>query len=221
MQIHDLGQPDASPSAPASPRRHRRRVLLGAGALAVVLATIGITAALAGGSSPAARAHVPSVTEASPNVAAARAAVRQPRKSQAARKSAASTGAVAVLADGIYPTYIDGVDVGRATITIDVIQIFEDDAAINAAIEDGMAPNDAQYLYVYVRNQNPRLRTLPVARDVDMLFLDGCEAPPERDAALTELAKRTMPFSSLYYYDVTVANGAIRHIEQHLTEAAC
>ena len=91
----------------------------------------------------------------------------------------------------------------------------------HAAIEDGMAPNDAQYLYVYVRNQNPRLRTLPVARDVDMLFLDGCEAPPERDAALTELAKRTTPFSSLYYYDVTVANGTIRHIEQHLTEAAC
>ena len=128
---------------------------------------------------------------------------------------------MAVLADGIYPTYIDGVDVGRATITIDVIQVFEDDAAIDAAIEDGMAPNDAQYLYVYVRNQNPRLRTLPVARDVDMLFLDGCEAPPERDAALTELAKSTTPFSSLYYYDVTVANGAIRHIEQHLTEAAC
>ena len=221
MQIHDLGQPDPSPLAPASPGRRRRRVFLGAGALAVVLATIGITATLAGGSSRAARAHVPSVTVASPNVAAGRAAVRQPRKGQAATKSGGGAGAVVLLADGIYPTYIDGVDVGRATITIDVIQIFEDDAAIDAAIEDGMAPNDAQYLYVYVRNQNPRLRTLPVAPDVDMLFLDGCEAPPERDAALTELAKRTTPFDSLYYYDVTVANGAIHHIEQHLTEAAC
>ncbi len=221
MQIHDLGQPDPSPLAPASPGRRRRRVFLGAGALAVVLATIGITATLAGGSSRAARAHVPSVTVASPNVAAGRAAVRQPRKGQAATKSGGGAGAVVLLADGIYPTYIDGVDVGRATITIDVIQIFEDDAAIDAAIEDGMAPNDAQYLYVYVRNQNPRLRTLPVAPDVDMLFLDGCEAPPERGAALTELAKRTTPFSSLYYYDVTVTNGMIHHIEQHLTEAAC
>jgi len=25
----------------------------------------------------------------------------------------------------------------------------------------------------------------------------------------------------LYYYDVTVTNGTIHHIEQHLTEAAC
>jgi hypothetical protein len=220
MQTHDLGQPDTSPLGPASPRRHRRRALLGAGALALVLATIGITAALAGGSSPAARAHAPSVTVASPNVAAAPATVHRPRRGRAATKSATS-GAVAVLADGTYPTYIDGVDVGGGTITIDVIQVFENDAATNAAIEDGMAPNDAQYLYVYVRNQNPRLRTLPVDREVDMLFLDGCEAPPERDAALTELAKRTTPFDSLYYYDVTVTNGTIHNIEQHLTEAAC
>jgi len=159
---------------------------------------------------------------ASPNVAAeARAAVQHQRSGPAMTKSTTSTGAAAVLLDGTYPTYIDKVDVAGAAITIDVIQVFENEAATNAAIEDGMAPSDAQYLYVYVRNQNPRLRTLPVARDVEIRFLDGCEAPPELDAALTELAKRTTPFSSLYYYDVTVTNGTIHHIEQHLTEAAC
>jgi len=95
-----------------------------------------------------------------------------------------------VLADGTYPTYIDKVDVKDATITVDVIQLFENEAAINAAVEDGMSANDAQYLYVYIRNQNPRLRTLPVARNIDIEFTDGCEAPPVRDKALTELAKR-------------------------------
>ncbi|HEY3209514.1 MAG TPA: hypothetical protein VGL18_06915, partial [Actinomycetota bacterium] len=76
--------------------------------------------------------------------------------------------------------------------------MFENEAAVNAAIEDGMAPGRAQYLYIYVRNQNPRLRTLPVARDVRIEFADGCETPPDRDAALSELAKRTRPFDKLY-----------------------
>jgi hypothetical protein len=103
-----------------------------------------------------------------------------------------------VLADGTHPTYIAEVDVDSSTITIDVIQVFENEAAVNAAIEDGMAPGEAQYLYIYVRNQNPRLRTLPVARDVRIEFADGCETPPDRDAALSELAKRTRPFDKLY-----------------------
>lgn len=219
MRIHDLEQPANRPPASATRMRHPRAVLLGAGALALALATIGIMAALAGRSSLATQARAPSVNVADPSsVAAASAATQQSRRGQVASTSTTSTPPV--LADGTYPTYLDEVDVDGATITIDRIQVFENEAAVNAAIEDGMARGEAQYLYIYVRNQNPRLRTLPVARDVRIEFVDGCEAPPNRDAALSELAKKKS-FDKLYYYDVTVANGAIHQITQHLAKAAC
>lgn len=219
MQIRDLDQAATGPLAPATPRRQRRRVLLGAGALALVLATIGTVAALGSRPSPAAQAHEPSVAVASPNGVAV--APRSP-KGQVAPNSTTSAPASAVLADGTYPTYIDKVDIDGATITVDVIQVFENgEAAINAAVEDGMARSEAQYLYVYIRNLNPRLRTLPVARAVSIQFADGCEAPPVRHKALTELAERTATFDDLYFYEVTVVNGAIDQITQRLARAAC
>jgi hypothetical protein len=52
------------------------------------------------------------------------------------------------------------VNVGGRTVTFDLIQWFEGDAAAKAAAEDGQEsppPND-----YYTRNVNPRLRTLPV-----------------------------------------------------------
>jgi hypothetical protein len=209
MRIHDLDQP--------AKRSHRRAVLLGAGALALALATVGIMAALAGPSSPVAAAHVPSVTAASPNtVPAASSASQQPAPS-----STNLTPAPPVLEDGTYPTYISEVDVDGARITVDVIQVFEDEAAASAAIEDGMDPSVGQYLYVYTRNLNPRLRTLPVADDLWIEFLGECEAPPDRNAALTELADKTTPFNETYYYDITVLDGAIHQITERLAVPAC
>jgi hypothetical protein len=72
----------------------------------------------------------------------------------------AATTEPAVLADGRHPVYIKTVDPGRRTITFDLIQFFTGDAAAKAAAEDGEEsppPND-----YYIRNVNPRLRTLPV-----------------------------------------------------------
>jgi hypothetical protein len=67
----------------------------------------------------------------------------------------------AVLDDGRHPVYLKTVDPGQQTITFDLIQFFTGDAAAKAATEDGQEsppPND-----YYIRNVNPRLRTLPVA----------------------------------------------------------
>jgi hypothetical protein len=216
MQNPKLHQTAGRPLAPTTPRRYRRMVLLVAGTLALVLATIGIVAALGGRSSPATQAQQPSVK-------AARSSTIPVANSSGTSTglSTTSTAAGHVLADGTYPTYIREVDAQGATITVDVIQVFHDEAAIKAAIEDGKPPREAQYLYVYIRNQNPLLRTLPVARDVRIEFVDACEAPPNRHAALTELAKETTPFNSTYYYDVTVSDGAIHHITQQLSIPAC
>ncbi len=68
-----------------------------------------------------------------------------------------------VLVDGRHPATIKAVDADRRTITIDVIQLyFGEQAAIEAAKDhqESPPPNDT-----YIRNVNPRLRTLPVRRD--------------------------------------------------------
>jgi hypothetical protein len=64
------------------------------------------------------------------------------------------------LADGRHPVIVKQVNAGGRTVTFDLIQWFEGDAAAKAATEDGQEsppPND-----YYTRNVNPRLRTLPV-----------------------------------------------------------
>ena len=198
--------------------RYRRLVMIGAGTLTLVVATIGIVAA-AGRSSPTAKANEPATPEAA-------------RQSPSDHKAPSSTGIPTnpstpalttppLLADGTYPTYVRKVDVQAATITVDVIQVFEGDAAITAAVEDGIRRSDARYLYVYVRNQNSRLRTLPVARDVRIQFVGTCESPPDRHAALTELAEETTPLGATFYYTVTIADGVIHQIAQHLAVPAC
>ncbi len=61
---------------------------------------------------------------------------------------------------------------------VDLVQVFHDQAAVNEAIADGQSRNDAQYLSTYVRNENPRLRTLTLAGNVRVELLGGdCEAP--------------------------------------------
>jgi hypothetical protein len=74
-----------------------------------------------------------------------------------------ATSEPVVLADGRHPVYLKTVDPDQQTITFDLIQFFTGEAATKAAAEDGEEsppPND-----YYIRNVNPRLRTLPVAAD--------------------------------------------------------
>jgi hypothetical protein len=70
------------------------------------------------------------------------------------------------LADGRHPGYLKAVDPDGKTITFDLIQYLTGDAATRAAAEDGEEsppPND-----YYIRNVNPRLRTLPVRADASI-----------------------------------------------------
>lgn len=125
------------------------------------------------------------------------------------------------LADGVYPAFIRDVNVAGSTVTVDLIQVFEGPSARRAAIEDGTSPEDARYLFLYVRNDNDLLRTLPVARDVRINFMGVCETPPSRHAALTELRKQTTPFDTTFYYSVGLSSGEIERLGQHLAIVAC
>jgi hypothetical protein len=196
----------------------KRLVLLGAGALALVLAIIATVAAMEGGSSSAQARRPSAATAPPPDVAAFPAGTyaKEPTAQQGSNTAPAS-----VLADGTYPTYVKGVDVQGATITVDVLQVFEDGEAVQAAIEDGVSPDEAAMQYLYIRNENPRLRTLPVTADVQIHFIGSCEGTSDRDALLSELKDATTLFTTLYYYDITVRNGAIHQIAEHLAKPAC
>jgi hypothetical protein len=124
------------------------------------------------------------------------------------------------LADGVYPTYVRAVDVRAATITVDVIQFFEGSAARQAAIEDGIARRDARYLYLYVRNENDLLRTLPVGRDARIEFIGSCEATNRR-VGLSQLRAETTPFTTTYLYEVSVIGGTVDGIVQKIAVQAC
>jgi hypothetical protein len=68
-----------------------------------------------------------------------------------------------VLADGRHPVLITTVDPDRPAITVDLIQFYQGEDATREAAKDHQEsppPND-----YYLRNTNPRLRTLAVTRD--------------------------------------------------------
>jgi hypothetical protein len=128
-----------------------------------------------------------------------------------------------VLADGRYDSYIRTVDRRRHRLVVDLVQVFDGQAARDAAIADGMARDKAQYLGVYARNQNPRLRTLPLARDLRLDLRGGdCEAPLNHQ--LTKLATDARSMSGpipAYYFTLTVRAGAVQQVQEVLAINAC
>jgi hypothetical protein len=128
-----------------------------------------------------------------------------------------------VLADGRYDSYIRTVDAGRGHLVVDLVQVFEGRAAIDAAITDGMARDQAQVLYVWVRNQNPRLRTLPMARDLRLDLLPG-DCIESRNHQFAKLIKDSRAMSNsrpAYFFTLTVAGGAVHRIQEDKTFNAC
>ena len=128
-----------------------------------------------------------------------------------------------VLADGRYDSYIRTVDRDDNRLVVDLVQVFDGQAAVDAAINDGIAKDKAQYLGVYVRNQNPRLRTLPLARDLRLDLRGGdCEAPLNHQ--LAKLATDARAISGpihTYYFTLTVRGGAVHRVQEFLAINAC
>jgi hypothetical protein len=128
-----------------------------------------------------------------------------------------------VLADGRYDSYIRTVDTNRQRLVVDLVQVFQGQAAINAAIADGMPRDQAQVLYVWVRNQNPRLRTLPMASDLRLELLPG-DCIESRNHQLAKLIKDSRAMSNsrpAYYFTLTVAGGMVHRIQEDKTFNAC
>jgi hypothetical protein len=187
--------------------------------VAILALGLGITGVLAfqGGPSSTQAQQRPSVTVTSPSPSASPSPTASPTTASPSPEPTPDPNA---LADGVYPTYVRAVDIQGATVTVDVLQTFFGEDAHRAAIEDGVAWKDVQFDPVYIRNENPLLRTLPVADDVHIKLMGTCEAP-SRLIGLTELRKATTPFTDTYYYELTMAAGSVVGIVQKIAISAC
>jgi len=127
-----------------------------------------------------------------------------------------TTSEPAMLADGRHPVYLKTVDPDRQTITFDLIQFFTGEAATKAASEDHQEsppPND-----YYIRNVNPRLRTLPVGADAPItvnVLAAQSTGSSTKDVSVT-LAKLAswFPNSGTPPFWITVEQGQVTKIAQ-------
>ena len=128
-----------------------------------------------------------------------------------------------VLADGRYDAFIRQVNTRGDYLVVDLVQVFEGQAAVDAAVADGQSRETAQVLYTYIRNQNPRLRTLPLASDLrlDLRGID-CEAPASHQLAKLAADARAMSGADhTYYFSLTVAGGAVHRVQEFVAINAC
>jgi hypothetical protein len=127
-----------------------------------------------------------------------------------------------VLADGQYDAYITRVDSRQRRLVVDVVQVFHDARAVKEAVADGKSPAEAQYLTTWVRNQNPRLRTLPLAGDAHVNLRGGCESPTSHELALLAADAKAMSGSvRTFYFTLTVADGAVQRVQERVAINAC
>lgn len=217
--------PGSSQAGSSEGRRRRRTLMLVASALIVLALAVGTSLAIA--TRPVARQAPAAAATEDQNANTDQG--QNETQGQDATGAAGGTGsgsegsgaetAAPVLPDGDTTAYITKVASDR--IVVDVVQVFHDDQAVKEAVADGRSPSDAKYLTTYVRNENPRLRTVPLAGDLEVKLRDACGEPGNnREAQLTRLAANAK-LGGTYYYTLSVSDGTVERIEERLAVNAC
>jgi hypothetical protein len=222
MSAPTLDTPPTSHANPATGRPRRRQLVLVASGLLAVAIAVGASLAIAtrpvADQGPA--ADQPAVTAQPPAGQPDQAATQSPA-TQAAQDPA-TRAAAPVLPDGDHDAYITQVDQAHRRIVVDVVQVFDGQAARDAAVADGVARDKAQYLGVYVRNQNPRLRTLPLAGDLRLDLRGGCDSPTSHQLALLASDAKAMSGADhTFYFTLSVKDDKVHQIKERVAINAC
>jgi hypothetical protein len=120
-----------------------------------------------------------------------------------------------MLADGRHPVLLKAVDPANRLITFDLIQLYFGEEARREELKDHdtqyPAPND-----VYLRNVNPRLRSLPVRAGATISVLDNDFAATDGSVSLTKLAA-VLPRQNSMPFWITVRHGqVVKIVEQYI-----
>jgi hypothetical protein len=117
------------------------------------------------------------------------------------------------LENGRHPVVLTRVSVSGRTATFDLVQWFTGDAATKAAAEDGEEsppPND-----YYIRNVNPRLRTLPIAAGARLTLTRLTMGQGGNAAGGIEVDLATVAANGLdHLFWATVQGGQIARLEE-------
>jgi hypothetical protein len=147
-------------------------------------------------------------------------ATSAPPTTQAPSKAPGRSESV-VLADGRHPVHLKTVDPGRRTITFDLIQMYWGEEAVREATKDHMEAGQANDYYV--RNLNPRLRTLPVRADavitVNMLARERTGSlTKDVSVSLAELPAlmRAHPHAPPMFYITVRHDQVVKMTEQYI-----
>ncbi len=194
------------------------RSAVGATGLAVLLSACSTPATSSDAPSSGAALTMPGTASRTPSPSAAGSSGSSGPASASA--SVSTTGSSGVprtdLVDGRYPAYFTKVDATRRLVTIDVVQFFTGKAAATAAAGDNPGetspPND-----YYIRNANPRLRTLAVVEGaaVSVNVLSAAESGDATKDTVVTLAKLAS-YPSLKYslFWVTVRDGVVTRLAE-------
>jgi hypothetical protein len=117
------------------------------------------------------------------------------------------------LPDGRHPIFVDSIDPNRRTISVDLIQFYwGDDATREAAKDHQESPPPNDY---YIRNVNPRLRTLPVRADATITVNSlGLGGQADHPVSLGRLATLTRPHDDWPPFRISVRHGQVVEIAQ-------
>ena len=159
--------------------------------------------------------------EASPSVSATTtgSGTPSPAPTESASPTESPSPPPPALPDGrhfVYVTRLRGTP-PDATLTFDLAEFLTGEAAVQAAAEHGdesPPPND-----YYIVNDNPKLRTMPVAPNVTIRAIDWTNCCELTDVPYTDwAASLTAPTDALYgtgtQYWITVTDGRIVAIEE-------
>ena len=142
-------------------------------------------------------------------------AVTAPPATKAPAPVGDTTKPPVVLVDGRHPVFLKAVDPAVRLITFDLIQLYFGEEARREELKDHdtqyPAPND-----VYLRNVNPRLRTLPVPAGATISVLDNDFAATDGSVSLTKLAA-VLPRQNSMPFWITVRHGqVVKIVEQYI-----
>ena len=105
-----------------------------------------------------------------------------------------------VLADGRHPVLLKSIDPDRGKVTFDLIQYFHgDQATIEAAKDHQESPPPNDY---FIRNVNPKLRTLPVGADATITANQIAGSNQDVPVSLAKLATLTHERSPVFWITV-------------------
>ncbi len=126
------------------------------------------------------------------------------------------------LADGRHPVFLHDVDLAGRTLTVDVIQFLTGQDAVVAYQADHPDDPDGPPNDYYIVNVNPRLRTLPVAAEVEVSLVllhlgEGVELKPRSWATLLDDLAGGAPADGLVSaspFWLTLDHGVVVGIEE-------